>query len=921
MIDRRKVLVVGAGIAGLGAAHTLRKHGFDVTLFEAGPRAGGRVIGEEVDGFRIDLGANIFVETYGTVRRLADELNIPMKRTPVPINGGVYHDGKFHAFYGGDQLKNRLKTARGFLAFRLLSPGGVRQALRFVRMLRRRGHDLSLDDHTRMLDLDTGESIAEFVERNFGSELLERFLQPNLTSYTFGSPEELGVPYSLAASWNFGLNGVTWPFMPENGPSGFVEVLAQACHEDTRFSTPVKRVVVENGTVRGVVTDEGFVEADAVVCATTATTALKIVPGLPHSIENALRTVTYSKCYRVFFGLDSNPFPKDWYAVAFPRRTGALMSGMTNSTVLTPDCAPRGKALIDALVGGKQAEELSTLSDDEGGRRVLAEIRKFFPNMPERPLFTRVQRWDEAVCLASPGMMTALDRMRRGDLASVRGLYFAGEYMGVPSVNGALRSGIGAADECAAFFSRPLAPPVRPGGISRPSSGSTSRRPPGPRGRRLGNLRDRFRDFPGFMDRLNREYGDVVSYEIPRKTCCLVFDIDLIRDVLVKRASLFPKPTLYDVGHKQLITTPTVFLSTGDDHRRRRKLIASAFEPAHMAAYAEVAVENALSLHSRWIPGEVFDADQEIRRLVRRMAFGIFFGRARQVDEQLGDDAVSAFKWDIVLGLLPFSSLLRALPLPGNRRARRVCEALDAIVFDAIRRAREPGHDGVDLTSRLVYARDETGRDPPFSDEEIRNELYTLMLVNFFDPMISALTWAIDYIVRHPDVRDRLEGEVDAVLGDRPLTVADGDRLTYVRAVFLESGRLTPPTHYVDREAAEDCELGGFLIRKGTLVQSCFRVHESHEKYCPEADAFRPERWLDGNRPSVCPDHPPTLFGEGLYSCLGPQLATMACTYVLAGIIQHWRLGPMGTEPPQVDGSLLYMVKGGLPVVAKARKR
>lgn len=454
-IKRRKVVVVGAGIAGLGAAYRLGKLGFDVTAFEAGPRAGGRVAVDEIDGFQMDLGANMFVETYGTVRRIAEELDVPMKRTPVPINGGVYRGGGFHGFYGGDQLKNRLKTAGSFLTFQLLSPRGLSQFGKFREIMRSRADDLSFDDHTRMLDLDTDESIAEFVVKRVGGrQFLERFLEPALTGYTFGSPEDVGVPYALAAAWHFGLNGIAWPNMPPRGPGAFVNALARACRENIQVSTPVERIVVENGVARGIVTQAGFVEADAVICATTATKALDITPGLPTPVTSALRGVTYSRCYRAFFGLDSNPFPTDWYAVSFPRSAGTVSVGMSNSAVLTPDCVPKGKALIDVLVAGRHADELSALSDDEGGRRAFAEVRKHFPATPEEPLFTRIQRWPEAVCLAPPGMMSALDRMRRNDLPGVKGLYLAGEYMGVPSTNGALRSGVCAADDCAAFFAR-----------------------------------------------------------------------------------------------------------------------------------------------------------------------------------------------------------------------------------------------------------------------------------------------------------------------------------------------------------------------------------------------------------------------------------------------------------------------------------
>ncbi|MXX70002.1 MAG: FAD-dependent oxidoreductase [Gemmatimonadales bacterium] len=457
MSGNRNVVVVGAGMAGLGAAYTLRKHGLDVTVFEASPDIGGRVTGKQIDGFHVDVGANVFLESYGTIRQLASELGVSLKRTPVPINGGVYRSGRFHGFYGGGSPASRLKTAGTFLQFRLLSPKGLRQALRFVKMLKARANDLSFDDHRRILDLDTGASTTEFFESNFGTEVLERFIQPNLSSYTLGYPEEVGAAYAMVAAWDFGLNAGAWPCLPDGGPGVFVNALARACAErggGIRVSTPVDRIVLEDGAVRGVVTEAGFVEADAVVCATTATKALEIIPRLPSGIRDVLRQVTYSKCCRVFFGVDSSPFPTDWYAVAFPRETGALMTGMSDSAVMAPETVPEGRALVDALVIGRRAEELFALSDEEASQQVLAEIRDYFPTMA-RPLFTHVHRWDEAVCLAPGGMMTALDRMRGQDLADVRGLFLAGEYMGVPSTNGALRSGIDTAEDCAAFFSQP----------------------------------------------------------------------------------------------------------------------------------------------------------------------------------------------------------------------------------------------------------------------------------------------------------------------------------------------------------------------------------------------------------------------------------------------------------------------------------
>ena len=450
-----KVLIVGSGLAGMGAAYELRKRGVSHTVLEASPQVGGRVMTEEVKGFRIDAGANLFLDAYGTVSAVAEDLGVAMERTPVPIIGGTYHNKKLHGFYGGRSLKNRLRTARTLLSFQLLSPKGVLRMLKFIGMLRSRASRFSFDDHAPMLDLDTGENAAEFVESNLGTELLERFVQPALSSFTLGAPEEVGAPHAMAVLWHFGLSGVVWPRMPKQGVGALAEALARAGRENTRLSTPVERIVLEDGRAKGVVTRGGdFVAADAVISATTASTAIGLAPGLPADMVEALARVTYSKCCRVVFGLDSSPFPQDWYGVAFLRQTDGLISGMSNSAVLLPKTVPEGKALVHAFVIGEKAEELFALSDADIAKRVIAEARGYFPAIPAQPLFSRVYRWKEAVSLAPGGMMKAMAHLRRSSPSRTPGLFFAGEYMGgVSSTNGALRSGMVAAEDCAEFLS------------------------------------------------------------------------------------------------------------------------------------------------------------------------------------------------------------------------------------------------------------------------------------------------------------------------------------------------------------------------------------------------------------------------------------------------------------------------------------
>ena len=116
------------------------------------------------------------------------------------------------------------------------------------------------------------------------------------------------------------------------------------------------------------------------------------------------------------------------------------------------------RAAIDAIPRYSPeaySDEFFALGDDAIESRVIDEIRKYTPSMPVKPAFTRIYRWDHAVCLPHGGMMRDLQALRDGDFPGVGGLFLAGEYLHpFASVNGALASGVDAAGEAVRFLER-----------------------------------------------------------------------------------------------------------------------------------------------------------------------------------------------------------------------------------------------------------------------------------------------------------------------------------------------------------------------------------------------------------------------------------------------------------------------------------
>lgn len=329
-----------------------------------------------------------------------------------------------------------------------------------------------------------------------------------------------------------------------------------------------------------------------------------------------------------------------------------------------------------------------------------------------------------------------------------------------------------------------------------------------------------------------------------------------------------------------------LFAVNGDDHRRHRRLLMPAFSKRRLAAYCAVMVQHTEKELARWQAGERRDVREDMRRLTAAIVTGALFGRSAHSQTEAASRDLQ-----VALALMG-NPLTRVAPLdwPGlpYRRYLDATTRLRAHVSRIVRdretpkRDRLPGRD--DMLAALIGAHDEES-NTRLSQDEILGHV-SIFFAAGHETSANALAWTLLLLAQFPDVAERVEAEVDDVLGGQAPTPEALDGLRYLGWVVKESLRLFTPAPWNGRIVTEPVQMGDHVVPAGTeVLVSIYETHRMESIY-PSRLAFRPSRW-DAFSPSV---HEYTPFSAGPRTCIGAAFATMEIKVVLAMLVQRYRL-------------------------------
>jgi phytoene dehydrogenase-like protein len=421
-----RVVVVGAGCAGLAAAYVLKKNGVDFAVFESVAAAGGRCRNVVRNGYNITLGAGMTDPQWLTTYNICRELGIAGEMVEAKkVRMGFCRNGRVHYLLAKGGPLDHVMSLPETLRFRGVPLQAVSHVLKLGLAVRKnlKACDIRNRNFDALLGLDN-VSAFDYAMGHAVPEAVHSFADPILNSLILTRPERVSVAHLMALIGMLnGINGMM------RGMGSITEGLYEKVRDSVRFLTPVSRIVIEDGRVRGVETKEGFIEAGHVICATDAVVARKIMPGLPASMREPLETCNYSSTFLYAFGCPRKLTPDRTFAITFRRTDEPRLAAIFETAGHVRGTQPDGCSVIQAYTAGWHDAYWSGLSPEERLRAVIREVRRCLPDFPDRPDVVETMRWDRAVNEEGPGQFTAIRDLLKNHMNDVRGLHLAGEYL------------------------------------------------------------------------------------------------------------------------------------------------------------------------------------------------------------------------------------------------------------------------------------------------------------------------------------------------------------------------------------------------------------------------------------------------------------------------------------------------------------
>jgi len=456
----KRIAIIGAGLTGLAAAHRIgelaaqRQSPVETVILERGERAGGPLKTIRRDGFVMETGADSFLTDKPAASDLATRLGLAgdliptreqFRRTYVVHNGRLVEIPEGFSLLAPTHLEPVMKSS-------LFSEDGKRR--------------IALEPTIARRTEPGDESLASFVTRRLGREVLDRVAQPLAGGIYTADPARLSTAATMPrfvemeklegslirglqaaekarATKARGTSGARWSlFLSLRGGMGsLVDAVASQVAGSLRFGAEVSAISYRNNRWQLELGESGRLDADAVICAAPAFAAARFLEATDTKLSTLLGEIGYASAATVnmTFRDGDLPSPPRSFGFVVPIVEHRKIIAGSFSSLKFENRAPFGSILIRAFVGGVLQNEMMTLSDDEIIKAVRDEFRALL-GVTAAPGIVELQRWPDSMPQYEVGHLDRVGEIENAAARLPRFVLAGAAYRGV-GIPDCIRSG------------------------------------------------------------------------------------------------------------------------------------------------------------------------------------------------------------------------------------------------------------------------------------------------------------------------------------------------------------------------------------------------------------------------------------------------------------------------------------------------
>ncbi len=404
------VVIIGAGMAGLTCAVRLKERGISAVVIDQADDVGGKIRTDEHEGFLLDRGFQVLLTAYPETRALLnlEALQLASFRSGALVRAGA----KF------ERLADPRRHPQDLLATAFSSVASIGDKLAVLRLVLRVCGP-SLDQVLSHAETTTQQSLTR---PGFSTKMIESFFRPFLGGI-FLERELATSSRKFEFVFRMFSNGLA--ALPQGGMRQIPRQLAsRLAPQQLRLGQPVR--TIKNASVE--LASGEAIQANQIVMATDVWSAAKF--------DQQPVTTPPAEVACLYFAATTSPIPERWL-VLNGERAGPI-NNLSVPSDLQPSYAPPGQSLVSVTVLDR-----SYLDRDDIVDCVRAQLLEWYGPHVKTWRHLRTYRIPRAVAIQTPPALTPVAKPARVSDALIR----CGDYLDIVSIEGAVKSGLRAADE------------------------------------------------------------------------------------------------------------------------------------------------------------------------------------------------------------------------------------------------------------------------------------------------------------------------------------------------------------------------------------------------------------------------------------------------------------------------------------------